>query len=175
MKLRWDWAPRLSEVNETIEIHPASENDLGEVFSMLCALAQYEQLEHEMLATEAQLHELLFGNQAVMHAWLAFRNHQSVGLATAYYNVSTFRGAKGLFIEDLFVVESCRRQGIGKALFACLIAFARGQDCSFVDWAALSWNSPALTFYQRLGGVIRKDWRLIRLNLNTPDCAHKIS
>ena len=44
-----------------IEIRPATEADTAQILQFIRELARYERLEHEVVATEAQLRETLFG------------------------------------------------------------------------------------------------------------------
>lgn len=135
--------------------------------SLLIALARYEKLEHELLATEMDLDELFFGDSANMYGLLAYRGGEAVGMASYYFNASTFVGKRGLYIEDLFVLPEHRRNGVGTALFHRLKEIAEEEDCARVEWRALDWNDTALDFYQQMGADILRQWLLIRLDALT--------
>ena len=88
-----------------------------------------------------------------------------VGFALYYFNYSTFLGRKGLYMEDLFVMEKFRRHGVGKALFMKLIDIAVAEHCGRMDFSVLDWNAPALAFYIRQGAKPLKDWTVYRIEL----------
>ncbi len=58
---------------------------------------------------------------------------------------------KTLYIDDLCVDETCRGQGLGKALYAAAVALARQRGCYNVTLNVWSCNQSALRFYESLG------------------------
>ena len=77
-----------------------------------------------------------------------------------YY--STWVG-RGLFLEDLFVRESFRGRGIGKALLASVARIAVDEQCCGMRWEVLDWNSKAIDLYKQLGATFRDQWRPVLL------------
>ena len=94
----------------------ATEDDASTILQFIIALAKYEQLEHEVVATEDLLKETLFGARPQAETLLAVENETAVGFAIFFSNYSTFLGRAGIHLEDLFVLEAFRGRGYGKAL-----------------------------------------------------------
>src|SRR5262249_5792420 len=94
---------------------------------------------------------------------LARKLDETVGFALFFPTYSTWLGKQGLWLEDLFVLESHRRRGIGRALLARVAELAVARGCGRVEWAVLDWNAPALGFYRRLGAVALETWTLHRI------------
>lgn len=67
------------------------------------------------------------------------------------YTFSTWTGRGGLYLEDLFVTESMRGQGVGKALFGYLGKLCKDLELPRMDWVVLDWNTPAQDVYRRMG------------------------
>jgi GNAT superfamily N-acetyltransferase len=67
------------------------------------------------------------------------------------YTFSTWTGRGGLYLEDLFVNESMRGQGVGKALFGYLGKLCKDLELPRMDWVVLDWNKPAQDVYRRMG------------------------
>ena len=88
-----------------------------------------------------------------------------VGFALYHYNFSTFLGKKGLYMEDIFVIEPFRRHGVGKSLFMRLLDIAKEEGCGRMEWSVLDWNSPALSFYLRQGAKPMSDWTVYRIEI----------
>ena len=83
--------------------------------------------------------------------------------ALFFTNFSTFLAKPGLYLEDLYVREPFRRQGIGKALITTLARIAIDRDYGRFEWSVLDWNTPAIGFYDRLRALAMDDWTTRRL------------
>ena len=147
-----------------VSIVPAHENDVPVILQMIKGLAEYEQLSHEVVATEESLRASLFGARPAAEVVLAYSDRTPVGFALYFHNYSTFLGRSGLYLEDLFVVPPWRGRGVGRKLLSHLASIAVERACGRMEWAVLDWNESALGFYQRLGARVLDDWRICRLS-----------
>jgi GNAT superfamily N-acetyltransferase len=144
-------------------IRPATAADVVLVLALVRELAEYERLSHAVTATEQSLAESLFGPQAGAEVLLAFESDAPVGFAVFFHNFSTFLGARGLWLEDLYVLPQFRRKGYGRALLLHVARIAHQRRCGRFEWAALDWNTPAVEFYKSLGAVPLGDWTIFRV------------
>ena len=146
-------------------VRPATKDDVPRLIELIVELARYERAEHEALATEAQLHEALFGPQPAVHALVAEREPggEVVGCAIWFLNFSTWLGLHGIYLEDLFVVEHERGTGLGKALLQSLAKIAEHNGLGRVEWSVLKWNTPSIDFYRAIGAVAMDEWDTMRL------------
>ena len=136
---------------------------MPQILRFIRELAAYEKLEHQVVATESQLAEHLFGQRPVAEVVLAEADGQPVGFALFFPNFSTFLGRPGLYLEDLYVSPEYRGRGVGRQLLQHLAQLAIGRGWGRMDWSVLDWNEPAVGFYQRLGATVMPDWRTCRL------------
>jgi GNAT superfamily N-acetyltransferase len=134
------------------------------VLALITALADYEKLRHEVVATEASLHQALFGPKPGAEAIIARADGTAAGFALFFHNFSTFMGKRGLYLEDLFVLPEFRGRSIGKALLQYLAQLALQRDCARFEWAVLDWNRPARDFYESLGAEAKSDWIIHRVS-----------
>ena len=139
-------------------IEPATESDISLILSFIKGLAQYEGLAHEVVATEDNLRESLFGPQASTEAVIAYSATEPVGFAVFFHNYSTFLGRSGLYLEDLFVLPEWRGRGLGRILMGYVARIAVARDCGRLEWSVLDWNEPAIGFYQALGARPMDEW-----------------
>src|SRR5258708_3312220 len=102
--------------NELLTISQAVEADLPLILDLIRGIAEYEQLSHEVVATEALLREHLFGPNPKAEVRIARIGDQAVGFALFFHNFSTFVGRPGIYLEDLFVRPEFRGMGVGRAL-----------------------------------------------------------
>lgn len=144
-------------------IAPATDADVPDLLRLIKALAEYEKLGHEVAATEAGLREALFGGRRYAEAVIGCVGVEPVGFALFFHNFSTFRGAPGLYLEDLFVEPSWRGRGFGRRLLAHLAVIAVQRGCQRMEWSVLDWNESAIAFYRRAGARLLDDWRIFRL------------
>ena len=66
------------------------------------------------------------------------------------------RAARTLYIDDLCVKESHKREGIGKALFEQAKRTAKFLDCERIDLNVWSFNDDAIKFYQKMGMTVSR-------------------
>ena len=134
------------------------------IFSLLCELAEYEKLTHEVEATEADIAAALFGDNPRLFCEIAQWDGEPAGFAVWYSNFSTFAGRPGIFLEDLFVRPAHRGKGIGKALLAHLAKLCVENGWSRVQWSVLDWNTPSIDFYKSIGAEMMDEWKLCKIN-----------
>ena len=146
-----------------VRIVKARPEDVPVILNLIKALADYERLSDQVVATEAGLRAQLFGDRPAAEVVLASVGDTVVGFALFFHNFSTFLGQPGLYLEDLFVVPEWRGRGVGRQLLAYLAALAVERRCGRMEWSVLDWNTSAIGFYERLGATLMKDWKLCRL------------
>jgi GNAT superfamily N-acetyltransferase len=148
---------------DEVSIRAATPADVPLVLAFIRELAAYERLEHEVVASEAQLHAALFGARPYAEVALGCVGGVAVGFALFFHNFSTFKGQPGIYLEDLFVRPEARGRGVGRRLLAWLARTALERGCARLDWAVLDWNAPSIGFYRSLGAVALEDWTIFRL------------
>ncbi len=146
-------------------IRPARIDDVPQILYFIHAIAQFEELSHEVQATEANLSEHLFGEHSVASCLLAFEEQQCVGFALYFKNFSTFVCKPGIYLEDLFVEPNHRGKGYGKALLMALVDLAKENNYGRVEWSVLNWNTSAIEFYESIGAKPMSGWTTYRLSL----------
>lgn len=150
-------------MRDPIAIRPATRDDVPLVLEFIRDLARYEHLEHEAVASAADLGEALFGERRYAEVVFACSGGKPVGFALFFHNFSTFKGRPGIYLEDLFVRPEARGLGIGKRLLAYLARTAVERRCARLEWAVLDWNEPSIRFYRNLGAVPLDEWTGFRL------------
>jgi GNAT superfamily N-acetyltransferase len=143
-----------------MSLRAATPADLPEIASLIRGLAEYEQLAHEVEWDEATLFEGIFGDGSPVQVTLAVDDDSGVvaGFALWFPTFSTFRGDRGIWLEDLFVRPEFRGKGFGLALLNDLRQRTRGR----VEWMVLDWNEPSIKFYESLGATPVPGWSRFR-------------
>jgi GNAT superfamily N-acetyltransferase len=146
-----------------IDIQPATEADVPLILQLVRALAEYERLAHEVVATEAMVRESFFGSSPHAQAVIARSGGSAVGFAIWFSTYSTFLSRPGIYLEDLFVLPEWRGKGIGRALLRHLARIAVERRCGRIEWSVLDWNETAIRFYRGLGARPMDEWTVFRL------------
>jgi GNAT superfamily N-acetyltransferase len=148
-----------------VVIRAARRGDEQALFELITELAHFEKLEHTVTGNAAELAEHLFADRPVAEALIAERGAVAVGFALFFTNYSTFLTRPGIYLEDLFVRESERGQGIGRALLSEMRRIAAARGAGRLEWSVLDWNENAIRFYERIGATVLPDWRICRIRL----------
>ncbi|QYF95777.1 GNAT family N-acetyltransferase [Massilia sp. PAMC28688] len=144
-------------------IRPARPDDVAHIHAMIVELAVFEKLEHLVIATEALLHDGLFGQRPACEAIIGEENGEVVTFALFFHNFSTFLTRKGLYLEDLYVKQAYRGKGYGRQMLVALANIALERQCGRFEWSVLDWNEPAINFYKSMGAELLPDWRICRV------------
>jgi len=148
-------------------IREAREEDIPAVIELAHGLAVYEKLTDIFAATPELYRKYGWGPDAIFKALLAEntgkKGPRNVGLALYYYTYSSFTGRPTLWLEDIYVPEELRGQGIGTALLKRLAEIALDKECTRMEWTVLDWNESSRQFYFSLGAKAMEEWTTFRL------------
>ncbi len=170
-----------------VRIRDARRDDVALIFGWIVELAEYERAREQVTGTPALLEEALFGARPTAEALIAETREdapldagasgstatratgsagawQPAGFAVFHSTFSTWESRPGIWLEDLYVPPVHRRAGVGAELLAALARITVARGCARLEWAALDWNEPALSFYEKIGAQRLEDWILHRLD-----------
>ena len=145
-----------------IAFRGAERVDCAKILRFIQALAEYEHMGDEVVATEELLEEWLFDKKAA-EVLFAIVDGKEAGFALFFMSFSTFLGRAGLYLEDIYVLPEHRGRGIGTALFRELAHIALRRGCGRFEWACLDWNTPSIELYRSFGAEQMSDWTTYRL------------
>jgi ribosomal protein S18 acetylase RimI-like enzyme len=135
----------------TFQIKKAAEENIPQIIALMREFAEYENLLDYCEVTEERLRVALFGETKVADAVVAFEDEKPIGYAVFYPNFATFRGQRGLYLEDIYITKEFRGRGVGEAIIKYLAKAAKERGFERIDFQVLEWNTPAIKFYEKLG------------------------
>lgn len=149
----------------SLHIEPATPADVPMILQLIRELAEFERLLHEVTATEAQLHEQLFGPKPKAEVIMGRLQPggEVAGFALYFHNFSTFLARPGIYLEDLYVRQQYRGHGYGEQLLRRLASIALERNCGRLEWSVLDWNQRAIDFYKSLGAAPMNEWTTYRV------------
>jgi len=156
------------------KIRVATEEDIPVIMDLCYQLSVYEKLEFK--GTEELYRKYGFSEDKIYDCYLVENTGEIgppyLGVALYYYTFSTFEAKPTLWLEDIFVPEEYRGNGIGTALLKTLCQTAVEKDCGRVEWTVIDWNEPSRQFYFSLGAKAMDEWTTFRM---MPDVFKKLA
>ncbi len=146
-----------------LRVRPATVDDVDLLHRFSVDLARFEDEPDAVKATPQSLARDGFGPDPKFAALIAERDGRPVGFALYTFNYSVWTGARGIFVEDIWVVPEARRGGTARALMRALARECAANGWRRIDLNVLDWN-PARGFYERLGFRWQRTWLAYRLD-----------
>lgn len=140
-----------------INIRRAVKEDCEAILNLVRELARYERAPDEVTVTLDHFVQSGFGHKPVWWAFVAEVDGVIKGFALYYIRFSTWKGQR-MYLEDFYVQEAARGNGLGKALFDRIIVEAKEQSLSGIVWQVLEWNEPAINFYKKYNCSFDGEW-----------------
>jgi GNAT superfamily N-acetyltransferase len=112
-----------------------------------------------------------FGTRPRFHTVLAEDEERVLGYALYYPSYDTDYGAKGFYLQDLYVLPDARRRGIGRALMTAVARACRADGGRYLFWNALERNRAGRAFYRRIGA---REEPVVTLSLQ-PDALQRLA
>ncbi|MCP2726878.1 GNAT family N-acetyltransferase [Limnofasciculus baicalensis] len=139
-------------------IRSATANDVSRILSFIEKKAEFDRnigaFSGILRVSAEKVRKTLFGTIPFSYVLFAEISGHEVGFALYGFRYSSFAGQPSIWLDDLYVDEEMRSQGVGVALMVHLAQIAKENDCTHLAWNADARNSRGLSFYQRLGAEI---------------------
>ena len=133
--------------------------DVDTLLAMLHELAAFENLSEYCKVDAAALTAAMVGEDGFVRGLMARDSGAEIGYAIYYPSFASFSGQRSMYLEDLYVKEAYRGKGIGEKLLSAVAVDAAASNCDRLDFMVLDWNTPAVTFYKKLGVEVNDDER----------------
>jgi GNAT superfamily N-acetyltransferase len=93
----------------------------------------------------------------------AWSGGRLVGFATLYWFHSSTKAADTVLMNDLFVRESLRGGGVGRALIEASLEVARRRGAVHLEWSTAPDNRRAQRLYDSMPGATRSTWHVYEI------------
>jgi ribosomal protein S18 acetylase RimI-like enzyme len=137
--------------SEPNTIRQASADDAGVIHALICSLAESLGDRDRMSATVSDIRTALSGTEPALYAFIAERDAEVLGGATFFLTFSTWRGTRGVYLQDIYVSPAWRGNGGGKKLLARVVSWAAEHGADHLRLSVDSDNQEAQAFYQKAG------------------------
>lgn len=144
-------------------IKKAEPENVSQIIALIREFAAYEKLLDFCEVTEERLNIALFGETKVAEAIVVFEAEEAaIGYAIFYPNFASFRGQRGLYLEDIYIKQEFRGRGIGEMMLKYIAKIGKERGFERIDFQVLEWNTPAVKFYEKLGATRDEEERHFR-------------
>src|SRR5580704_12593098 len=118
----------MMEESLMLSIRAATVSDVPLLLRFSREFAEYERQPGAVVIDEETLIRDGFGAKPKFRSLIAEWDGQAIGYALFFGFYSTWKGS-GIFLEDLFVRETHRGRGVGRAILAEVARIARQEGC----------------------------------------------
>ena len=135
-----------------MKIRKIEETDYPTIIGLIKKLAEFQKMPEKVTNSLEQMkHE-----KELINGFVAENiNNEIIGYVTCFYAYFTWVG-KSLYVDDLYVKEDSRRQGIGGQLINAIIEKGKTENCARIRWQVSKWNHNAINIYKKIGAEIEE-------------------
>jgi len=128
-------------------------NDLKKLVQLCELHAIFEKSEYNSLGKEKELGGHLFSENPALYCLVVEIDNEIIGYATYMKQFSTWDASFYIYLDCLFLTEKARGSGIGAELINKIKQEAVKLNCKLIQWQTPVFNTRAMKFYERIGGI----------------------
>ena len=135
-------------------IRPAVEADFPAILDIIKALALFEKAPEKVTNSVEQM----VREKEYFNCFVATNEDEKVIAICLYFFAYYTWVGKSIYLDDLYVLEPYRNQGVASALLNKLFEVGRKENCHRIRWQVLNWNKSAIHLYKKCGADIDDEW-----------------
>ncbi|UZO80005.1 GNAT family N-acetyltransferase [Aquimarina sp. ERC-38] len=132
-----------------IKIREAKPSEFVNVYNLIKEFSEFIKTPEKVKITPEQM----VMDEKYFKCLIATNGNMILGFATYFFSYYSWTG-KAIYLDDLYVPEKYRNQGIGSKLFDKIIEIGKTEDCCKMKWQVSNWNEKAQDFYKDRGAII---------------------
>ncbi|MFB7158788.1 GNAT family N-acetyltransferase [Lysinibacillus sp. NPDC056232] len=132
-----------------MEIRKVTLATVGDVVPLFNAYREFYDQQSDLEQAEQFLLERL--NKEESSIFLAYIDKQPVGFVQLFPTFSSVAMKKAFILNDLFVAEHARKQGVAQALIEQCYSYCVQKDARYIGLETATDNVRAQKLYERLG------------------------
>ena len=105
------------------------------------------------LATTHATWQKIIDSHVPIYGFGAWQDNTLIGFTHVVLHPNTWNTTECCYLEDLFVTESVRGQGLGRKLIEHVYDFAAMKECNRVYWTTQESNKTARVLYDKLANL----------------------
>ena len=146
-----------------VVIEKVNSDTIEDFLGLINKLAEYEKLAPPDEEAKRRLRRDCLSKKPKYEAFIGRVGGKYVSYVIFFFTYSSFLALPTLYLEDIFVLEDYRKQGIGKKMFDFLKEQANCEGCGRIEFTVLKWNKSAQKFYEESKAKCLEEWYFYRL------------
>lgn len=102
------------------------------------------------ISTIEQTWQSLLDENVAIYGFGAWSDNRLIGITHVVLHPNTWNTTECCYLEDLYVDDAIRCQGVGRKLIEHVYNFASDKRCNRVYWVTQEGNTPARALYDTL-------------------------
>lgn len=144
-------------------VRRAALDDIGALAPLFDAYRRFYGRASNPAAAREFLTERMARGESI--SFIAEEGARPSGFVQLFPTFSSVSLARTFILNDLFVLPDRRRSGIGRALVAAAVEFARAADAVRISLSTGAMNGPARALYEAMGWSEQTDYLVYVLKL----------
>jgi ribosomal protein S18 acetylase RimI-like enzyme len=140
-----------------LKINKTKSTDIPRIVAMLREFAEQTNLAQYCKVTEESLQNVMFGEDSFVEGLIALVDEIPVAYAIFFPHFASFKGQRGIYLEDIYIKPEFRNFGIGEKLLREIAKFGQSQNASRIDFQVSDSNEKGINFYKKLGAVCNEN------------------
>jgi ribosomal protein S18 acetylase RimI-like enzyme len=133
-----------------VTIRKANKQDFPVILSLIKEFSVFQKTPERVTITLEQM----IKEKNLFQCLIAETGDKEIaGFASYFFTYYSWTG-KGLYLDDLYIKDTYRKQSIGKKLLDAVIKLAKDAQCKKIRWLVSGWNKNAIEFYKKMGAVV---------------------
>jgi GNAT superfamily N-acetyltransferase len=154
----------MDKEKKSVVIKEVNAKTIDNFLGLIGKLAEYEKLAPPDEEAQKRLRRDCLSDKPKYRALIGSVGHKAVSYVIFFFTYSSFLALPTLFLEDIFVLDEYRRQGVGKSMFDFLKETAKREGCARIEFTVLKWNKLAQEFYEKNGAKCLENWFFYRVD-----------
>lgn len=151
-------------MQEELRIEPIAESRFEALLPMIAAYQSFYEAEDIRTNRNRSFFRRFLAPSQVGMLIGAWRSGELIGYVCLYWHFSSTKAAETVLMNDLYVEETARGQGVGRALIEASADIARERGAVKLEWATRPDNRRAQRLYDSTGAE-RSEWLEYELKL----------
>lgn len=148
---------------EQFIIEKVTSENFTDFLNLINKLAEYEKLQPPDIEAQKRLLSDCITDKPKYKAYLGKIGDKAVSYIIYFFTYSSFLALPTLYLEDIFVLQEFRQNGVGEKMFNYIKQVAKKEGCGRIEFTVLTWNKSAQEFYAKNGAKRLEDWYFYRV------------